>query len=201
MLTSIASASNGERIASITTDVTFLVVLAFIRFCLLDPVTARRCAFATSILLQPVCQSDSCGFLGLCGPICRPWLTTRPGPGRWEGPSLDHERWVFLGITCCRPQATSLKPPKAAKEKRLERIAQAFRYEPLVTYARLWLSAILHARLGIFLEEVADVDGKPLQLLVKRLSRSKPQRFTRFRYVAIVTSQSLGDYTALVTLE
>ena len=32
MLTSIASARNGERITSITTDVTFLVVLVFIRF-------------------------------------------------------------------------------------------------------------------------------------------------------------------------
>jgi hypothetical protein len=36
MLTRIASARKGVRITSITTDVTFLVVLAFIRFCLLD---------------------------------------------------------------------------------------------------------------------------------------------------------------------
>ena len=36
ILTRIASARNGERLASITADVTFFVVLAFIRFCLLD---------------------------------------------------------------------------------------------------------------------------------------------------------------------
>ena len=36
MLIRIASARNGEKITSITTDVKFLVVLVFIRVCLLD---------------------------------------------------------------------------------------------------------------------------------------------------------------------
>ena len=42
MLTRIASARNGERITSITTDVRFLVVLAFIRF-VSSPDSRRSC--------------------------------------------------------------------------------------------------------------------------------------------------------------
>lgn len=48
MLTNIASARNGERMTSITTDVRFLVVLVFIGFvCPLD--AARHCCLVTDM--------------------------------------------------------------------------------------------------------------------------------------------------------
>ena len=46
MLTRIASARNGERMTSITTDARFLVVLAFIRVCQLDQ-QCDACCLAT----------------------------------------------------------------------------------------------------------------------------------------------------------
>ena len=36
--------------------------------------------------------------------------------------------------------------------------------------ASLWLSSVLHARLGVFLEEVADINSEAFQLLIKSLS-------------------------------
>src|SRR5215203_4676992 len=55
MLTRIASARKGERITSITTDVTFLVVLAFIRF-VCSTSDAMQCASRRASRLQPLCQ-------------------------------------------------------------------------------------------------------------------------------------------------
>ena len=63
-------------ITSITADVTFLVVLAFIRVCLLDQLMRGSVASRRASRLQPLCQWSNRGFWGICDGICRLRLTS-----------------------------------------------------------------------------------------------------------------------------
>jgi hypothetical protein len=59
----------------------------------------------------------------------------------------------------------------------------------------------LEAWLGVLLKEIANIDCKALELLIKRLSRTQPERFTRASHIAIVFFQGLSDYAALVAIK
>ena len=63
------------------------------------------------------------------------------------------------------------------------------------------LSAKLHARFGVFLEKVADVDGQTLEFFVEGLPRAEAESLARARDVAIVAYKCFGDQTALVVVE
>jgi hypothetical protein len=73
----------------------------------------------------------------------------------------------FIDIARCRPQLTTCWATKAqkAQSKFMLRAFCAF-------CAFLWLSAVLHTWLGVFLEEVADVDREALQFFIKGLPGS-----------------------------
>src|SRR5689334_25413359 len=82
MLKRTASARNGERITSITTDVRFFVVFVFIR--LFARPDATLCCFATNITCTtrvPVVQTDEeRAFARFVSSACSLWLTTAVGP-------------------------------------------------------------------------------------------------------------------------
>src|SRR6266487_1938479 len=59
----------------------------------------------------------------------------------------------------------------------------------------------LEAWLGVLLQEIANIDSKALELLIKRLSRTQPERFTRASHIAIVFFQGLSDYAALIAIK
>jgi hypothetical protein len=165
MLTRIASARKGVRITSITTDVTFLVVLAFIRFCLLDQL--MRC-----VLLRDehhVYNQCASGPTEVFGDS---WGSLSPAVDKWgwsrqvRSAFLDHEGCVSLTIRHCRPQATKegpeltagFSPAKAQRRKGKPQLS----FAPLRLCGKKFLRAVLHAGLGVFLEEVADIDRQSL---------------------------------------
>ncbi len=84
MLTSIASNRKGEMITSIATDVRFLVVLVFIKVCLL----ARWCDALLPRYEQDNYNQCATGpvieFVGLLPLGCSLWLTTSSGPSGCE---------------------------------------------------------------------------------------------------------------------
>src|SRR5688572_12637608 len=104
MLTSIASARNGERIVSITTDVTFLVVLAFIRF-VCSTHLMRGVSLRDGMTLTTGVPVVHVRFFWVCGPICRPQLTTARGPKKRGSGSWTTKFAFYSGFTVCRPQA------------------------------------------------------------------------------------------------
>src|SRR6266481_220705 len=59
----------------------------------------------------------------------------------------------------------------------------------------------LEAWLGVLLQEIANIYSKALELLIERLSRTQPERFTRASHIAIVFFQSLSDYAALIAIK
>ena len=75
MLARIASARKGERIASVTTDAKFFVVLAFIGF-VCSTVNAMRCLPRDEDDVYNRCANGPrCGFVGLRVEFCSPRLT------------------------------------------------------------------------------------------------------------------------------
>ena len=76
MLARIASARNGEIIASVTTDAKFFVVLAFIGF-VCATVNAMRCLPRDEDDVYNQCASGPMPvFVGLMVRFCSRWLTT-----------------------------------------------------------------------------------------------------------------------------
>jgi hypothetical protein len=63
------------------------------------------------------------------------------------------------------------------------------------------LGAVLHAGFGVFLKEVADVDGEAFEFFIESLSRAKAKRFTRFSHIAVVTLERLRYNSTFVVLE
>ena len=169
MLARIASARNGERIASVTTDAKFFVVLAFIGF--VCPTVNASCLPRDGDDIYNRCASGpTCGFVGLVVLICRPRLTS------FDGPTLviiDGSNDLVRDMSC-RPQLTSLSHKEAQKAqsrntkgrpkldlpfaKSLFLIDAASPPDVRLGYALPGLSSILHARLCVFLQKVADVD-------------------------------------------
>jgi hypothetical protein len=60
---------------------------------------------------------------------------------------------------------------------------------------------ILEAWLGVLLQEIANINSKALELLIKRLSRTQPKRLTSASYIAIVFFQGFSDYAALIAIK
>ena len=106
ILTRIASARTGEKMTSITADVTFLVVFVFIRVCLLD--LLMRCSVASrrASRLQPLCQWSNRGFSGFVRWSCSLRLTSVGGPTQEFVGCWTMMFGVLLRIVRCRLRAT-----------------------------------------------------------------------------------------------
>jgi hypothetical protein len=102
MLARIASARNGERIASVTTDAKFFVVLAFIGF--VCPTVNASCLPRDGDDIYNRCASGPrCGFVGLVVLICRPRLTSFGGPtcGPPDLLEIQHRDLLGLSVVAC----------------------------------------------------------------------------------------------------
>ena len=106
MLTSIASARNGERITSITTDVRFRVVFAFIRF-VCSPVDATHSCFATTMTFTTGVPVGHAGIREVFRFVCSLRLTSSPGPRSLLLRVVDLNSVVLLGICGCRLRLTT----------------------------------------------------------------------------------------------
>ena|SRR6185503_14633608 len=99
MLTRIPSARIGERIASVTADAKFFVVLTFIGF-VCPTVNAMRCLPRDEHDVYNRCASGpTCGFVGLVVLICSPQLTSFDGPTCGLTDLLELQRRVLLGLS------------------------------------------------------------------------------------------------------